>query len=67
MPSRLATGASPRARLLVIAGLAALLAGVAAGRLALLVFASLTLVPLLLSPRSPEPESAFVTCSTLPG
>lgn len=67
MLSELATGASPRARLLTIAGVAALLAGVVAGRPALLVFAAVTLVPLLLFPRSVEPTEVRVTCTAPTG
>ncbi|MGI8613101.1 MAG: DUF58 domain-containing protein [Nocardioidaceae bacterium] len=67
MPSELATGASPRARLLVTAGLAALLAGVTAGRPALLVFAVVALVPLLLTPRTAEPTQVSVSFSVPSG
>lgn len=62
MRSELATGASPRARLLAVAGFAALLAGLAVGRPALLAFAAVTLAPLLLAPRSAGPTGVTVTC-----
>lgn len=61
MPSRLSTGASPRARLLAASGLAALLAALALGRPGLVAFAALTLVPLLLADGA-EPSQASVQC-----
>jgi uncharacterized protein (DUF58 family) len=63
----LAVGASTRARLLVLTGGAALLAGVAGGVRALVVLAAVMVIPILVARRTRDPAVVTVTCSVPPG